>query len=453
MEEHWGRVNMESMLERKPLHPAERQAPPARVCVTGAAGFIGSRVVARLLACGHSVHATRRAAGDDAAVAAALDALPGAAERLRWFQADLLQEGSFDAAVAGCKYVIHCAGVVSLSVSQRQGFARVVEPTVKGVEHLLQAINQTPSVEKVVLTSSLAAVSSHFSDRGEGHVYSEADWNLDVLRTSQPYFMAKVAAEWHAWALAAQQDRWRLVTICPGNVYGPLMANSPACGPVPSMKKMMDGTVWPFIAPLGLTAIDLDDVAAAHVLAMVMPEAHGRYVLCERSALMTEVAGWLRELYPRHWVPSISLPFWLAVMTSSLLPSDANFPPPALPRSFFWIKVLWNKLAAIDSSKAQRELGLRFIPFKQTLKDFMDSLISHGILPRMPEYSAHPAALPLPTGGAGHATELAGATATVTAKLAEVKEVAAEVAAEAKEAVHGSGGEGVRTRGQLRKLR
>lgn len=41
---------------------------------------------------------------------------------------------------------------------------------------------------------------------------------------------AKVAAEWQAWALAAQQDRWRLVTICPGNVYGPLLANSPNCG-------------------------------------------------------------------------------------------------------------------------------------------------------------------------------------------------------------------------------
>lgn len=41
---------------------------------------------------------------------------------------------------------------------------------------------------------------------------------------------AKVAAEWQAWAMAAQQDRWRLVAICPGNVYGPLLANSPTCG-------------------------------------------------------------------------------------------------------------------------------------------------------------------------------------------------------------------------------
>lgn len=45
-----------------------------------------------------------------------------------------------------------------------------------------------PPPPAVILTSSLAAVSSHFSDRGEGHVYSEADWNVDALRTGQPYF-------------------------------------------------------------------------------------------------------------------------------------------------------------------------------------------------------------------------------------------------------------------------
>jgi NAD(P)-dependent dehydrogenase (short-subunit alcohol dehydrogenase family) len=59
--------------------------------------------VARLLAAGHTVHATWRAAGDDAAAQAALQELPGAAERLHWFPADLMQAGSFDAAVAGCK--------------------------------------------------------------------------------------------------------------------------------------------------------------------------------------------------------------------------------------------------------------------------------------------------------------------------------------------------------------
>lgn len=44
----------------------------------------------------------------------------------------------------------------------------------------------------------------------------------------------------------------------------------------------------------GLGMVDLDDVAAAHVLATVLPEARGRYVLCERFALMSEMAGMMR---------------------------------------------------------------------------------------------------------------------------------------------------------------
>ena len=90
-------------LQRKPLTPVERAAPPATVCITGASGFIGSAVVCRLLAAGHTVHGTWRG-GDDPATLAALRALPGATERLHLFGgADLMVEGSFDAAIAGCK--------------------------------------------------------------------------------------------------------------------------------------------------------------------------------------------------------------------------------------------------------------------------------------------------------------------------------------------------------------
>lgn len=111
--------------------------------------------------------------------------------------------------------------------------------------------------------------------------------------------------------------------------------------------------------------MDIDDVAAAHCLAMVQPEANGRYVLWERACLMTEVAAmlrcavvgaalWLghlrprhselpaaaaaahapctsfpanqapilplcasdlrrREEFPAHWVPPLSAPLWLSV--------------------------------------------------------------------------------------------------------------------------------------------
>ncbi len=45
-----------------------------------------------------------------------LKALPGAAQRLRLFRADLLEPGSFDAAVAGCDHVLHTASPFVINV-------------------------------------------------------------------------------------------------------------------------------------------------------------------------------------------------------------------------------------------------------------------------------------------------------------------------------------------------
>ena len=49
---------------RKPLYAVEQEAEATTVCVSGACGFIASAVVARLLAAGHTVHATHRPGKD-----------------------------------------------------------------------------------------------------------------------------------------------------------------------------------------------------------------------------------------------------------------------------------------------------------------------------------------------------------------------------------------------------
>lgn len=39
----------------------------------------------------------------------------------------------------------------------------------------------------VVLTSSLAAISAEFTERGPGHVYTEADWTTNFCDLEEPY--------------------------------------------------------------------------------------------------------------------------------------------------------------------------------------------------------------------------------------------------------------------------
>ena len=76
------------------------------VCLTGATGFLGSWCAKRLLESGYTVHATVRSAEK----AAFLLKLPGADERLKIFTGvDLLVDGAFDEAMAGCVACMHTA--------------------------------------------------------------------------------------------------------------------------------------------------------------------------------------------------------------------------------------------------------------------------------------------------------------------------------------------------------
>lgn len=116
------------------------------VCVTGASGFIASWLVKLLLARGYTVNATVRNLSQssnslllitcdhnknnvvqskfsnpgDPRKVSHLTALEGADERLRLFEADLMNEGSFDSVIHGCQGVFHTASPVYLSVSDPQ---------------------------------------------------------------------------------------------------------------------------------------------------------------------------------------------------------------------------------------------------------------------------------------------------------------------------------------------
>lgn len=68
-----------------------------------------------------------------------------------------------------------------------QEYETVLGPAVKGVENVLSAVEQTPSVDRVVMTSSVGAVVGDHHERGPHHVFSEADWNQTATETFLPY--------------------------------------------------------------------------------------------------------------------------------------------------------------------------------------------------------------------------------------------------------------------------
>ncbi|KAK6150636.1 hypothetical protein DH2020_015568 [Rehmannia glutinosa] len=89
----------------------ETTVPPptaTTVCVTGAAGFIGSWLVMRLLQRGYNVRATVRDPGDMKKVKHLIE-LPKANTNLTLWKADMNIQGSYDEAIQGCEGVFHMA--------------------------------------------------------------------------------------------------------------------------------------------------------------------------------------------------------------------------------------------------------------------------------------------------------------------------------------------------------
>ncbi|GJU77184.1 retrovirus-related pol polyprotein from transposon TNT 1-94 [Tanacetum coccineum] len=84
-------------------------------------------------------------------------ALDGSKERLSLYEANLIEDGSFDSAVKGCVCVFHTTSPVQLIVYDPQ--AQLIDPAVKGTLNVLKSTSKVPSIKRVILTSSMATVS------------------------------------------------------------------------------------------------------------------------------------------------------------------------------------------------------------------------------------------------------------------------------------------------------
>ncbi|MBN1344015.1 MAG: NAD-dependent epimerase/dehydratase family protein [Phycisphaerae bacterium] len=169
------------------------------ILVTGGTGFIGNRLVRRLLGDGHTVRAMCLRADPGAPSLAALGA--------EVVTGDVTDAASVDRAARGVQRIFHCAGVVT-DWAPRSLFDRV---HVDGIRHLLAAAARQ-QVDRFVWIST----NDVFGLR-EDRVLREDD---DLRPWAEPYPDTKIAAErlaWHAYS------RWRVpvTTVYPCWVYGP----------------------------------------------------------------------------------------------------------------------------------------------------------------------------------------------------------------------------------------
>ncbi len=278
------------------------------VTVTGAAGFIALHCIRELLERGYRVSGTVRQVASEARIRRALLPLdPGS--RLSFVRAELLDDAGWAEAMSGAKYALHVASPLPKGPPRDE--QELIRPAREGCERVLSAA-RAAGVRRVVMTSSVAAISSGHANHGE-RVFTERDWS-DLNGPIGAYEKSKTLAERAAWDFVARaKGELELVCMNPAYVLGPSLSGAENTSNE-IVGKLLRRDI-PGCPRLYFGLVDVRDVATAHVLGMLSEQAVGeRFILLSDNAWMKEIARTLLEAGYR--VPVREVPDFLVRLIS-----------------------------------------------------------------------------------------------------------------------------------------
>ncbi|MGI9521122.1 MAG: NAD-dependent epimerase/dehydratase family protein [Hyphomicrobiaceae bacterium] len=342
----------------------------ALAMVTGATGYVAGWIVKGLLQAGVTVHAPVR----DPINPAKLQYLNAIAEnspgKLRLFKADLLDEGSYAQGMSDCSIVFHTASPFTINVRDPQ--KDLVDPALLGTRNVLEEANRTPSVKRVVLTSSCAAIYSDNADikKTPNDVFTEKDWNTGSSLAHRAYSYSKTVAEREAWKIADAQKRWDLVVVNPSLVLGPGISPYATSESFTVVRRLGDGMLKRGVPRMGVGVVDVRDLAKAHLAAAYTQSAKGRHIISGHNTDLFELALTLLPKYGNDYpIPRKSLPKWLVWIVGPMV--DA-----AVTRKIVSLNVgiPWRG----DNSKSIRALDISYRPLADSLNDMFQQLIEAG---------------------------------------------------------------------------
>jgi dihydroflavonol-4-reductase len=311
-----------------------------KVLVTGATGFVGAHVV-RLLA----------ERGDEVGVLYRNPERLGALRGIDYTRAkgDVLDFGAMRRALRGCEMMFHVAGFVASSPVEEVWQLNAQGPVV-AVEAAA-----AEGVGRVVLTSTISAIGlAEGSEPADERTSYPQDWLGLVYPDSK-----------HAGESAARQAAARhgvqLVVVNPGYVLGvPVDRSQPGETSTRTIGNYLRGRL-PGVIDAAMNFVDVEDVAAGHLLAARRGKPGERYILGGENLtwpqLIDRVAALSGARYPVMALPpaigrvgrvreALGLPGPISAEATNLMGKDWRF----------------------SSDKARRELGYQPRPLDHTLR-------------------------------------------------------------------------------------
>ena len=333
------------------------------VAVTGSAGFIGGWVVKGLLDRGYRVRACVRDVNDGRKTDF-LRAMPGyASGRLTLHSADLDQAGCFDEIFAGCQGVCHLSHV---SGYDDQDYIRGV------CEHVIQSINNSGTVNRVVVTSSVAAIISEadlqelvrrpvfYEDR-----YPDEASPKRTPQRGQGYSMGKVTLERMFTEAAVDHGGWDCIRVCPADNVGPILsAHQKDMGPWQhNIEMMLRGKYFQTGAYRPWMIVDVRDDAECHIrlLENVNVSNGERYIAWSTETCNVEdVCASIDRLLPEigHATPEVTDEF-----------------PERIQVREAEMRGIWAQ-CELRNDRICEATGVNFRPMDESIRDCVESLLA-----------------------------------------------------------------------------
>lgn len=308
-----------------------------RALVTGATGFVGAAVVRALIKSGVEVRVLARRDSDFTNLQQfKIDGVYG----------DLRDKDSLRKALAGCRHLYHVAAHYALWARNPSIFYDV---NVTGTKNLLEAARDI-GTERIVYCSTIGAIGLP-PDGGPG----TEETPVSLFQMAGHYKRSKYLAEQEVLKLA--KAGLPVVIVNPSAPVGEGDVRPTPTGQV--IVDFMKGRMWAYIET-GMNIVDVDDVAAGHLLAMQKGRIGERYILGTKNLSLREVFEILSRITGVK-APSVKLPreFVLPLAYLNLAFSNITGIPPRIPLD--GVKMAKYNMH-YDCSKAIRELGIPQTP-------------------------------------------------------------------------------------------
>jgi len=321
------------------------------VMITGATGFIGSRLALALAGRGEDVHVLSRPGS--------LSKVP-VHERIKIFVGDIESSSSLDEAIRGCSGVYHMAACTGVWYRDVGRHSRI---NVEGTRRVLYAARRA-GVGAVVVTSTASVTGPSPT--------------LEPLNEERP-FPADGFTQYEASKILMERmisvfpsEGMRIVVVRPSRLFGP--------GPLyksNSVTRMLVDYLkgeWRVLPGRGLQMGNytyIDDVVKGHISALERGQHGARYHLGGENMSYLELFRRAGEVYGRqHRLFPLPIPLLLGV--SSLMKGAAFVSGSEPLISPGWIRK-YTRHWAVSSALAEQDLGYTITPYEQAV----EAIIGH----------------------------------------------------------------------------